>query len=95
MQIVVDTIIDTLRVNKSRINMIFARKLNHLSKVYQFYCLGVIWAVLPYGTCYFSHRWCGRVNHSRLQLVDEDLYIITLYRLLGLLLIYNLNYKSS
>ncbi len=48
---VVDTTIDTLRVNKSRINMIFARKLNHLSKVYQFYCLGVIWAVLPCGTC--------------------------------------------
>ncbi len=49
MQIVVDTSIDTLSVNKSRLNMMFARKVNPLSKAYRFYCLGVMWTVLPCG----------------------------------------------
>ncbi len=38
-QIVVVTSIDMLRVNKSRLNMMFARKTNPLSKDCQFYCL--------------------------------------------------------
>ncbi len=65
-QIVVVTSIDMLRVNKSRLNMMFARKTNPLSKDCQFYCLDIIQTVLPCCTCYFSHRWCGNINHSRL-----------------------------